>query len=85
MPVMDGLEASRTIRQGAGMNAGTPIIALTANALDHHRAAWAEAGVAVFLTKPVDPRALTAALLAAASQSAARDGDEDGDEDVKAA
>ncbi len=73
MPVMDGLEASRVIRQGAGLNARTPIIALTANALDHHRAAWAEAGVATFLTKPVDPRALTAALLAAASESACRD------------
>ena len=75
MPVMDGLEASRVIRQGAGMNADTPIIALTANALDHHRAAWAEAGVATFLTKPVDPRALTAALLASASPPKAADVD----------
>jgi signal transduction histidine kinase/ActR/RegA family two-component response regulator len=70
MPVMDGLEAARAIRLGAGANALTPIIALTANALDHHRAAWAEAGVETFLTKPVDPRALTAALLAAASATA---------------
>ena len=67
MPVMDGLEAARAIRQGSGPNADTAIVALTANALDHHRAAWAEAGVETFLTKPVDPRALTAALLAAAS------------------
>ena len=67
MPVMDGLEAARAIRQGAGLNAATPIVALTANALDHHRQAWAEAGVETFLTKPVDPRALTAAILGAAS------------------
>jgi signal transduction histidine kinase/CheY-like chemotaxis protein len=67
MPVMDGLEAARAIRQGSGPNAATPIIALTANALDHHRQAWADAGVETFLTKPVDPRALTAAVLAAGS------------------
>jgi len=67
MPVMDGLEAARTIRAGKGPNARTPIVALTANALDHHRAAWAAVGVEAFLTKPIDPRALTAALLGAAS------------------
>jgi len=79
MPVMDGLEAARAIREGSGPNARTAIIALTANALDHHRAAWAEAGVETFLTKPVDPRALTAALMAAASRA---DG---GDAGVRAA
>jgi len=67
MPVMDGPAATRTIRDGGGPNAATPVIALTANALDHHRAIWAEAGVETFLTKPIDPRALTAALMAAAS------------------
>jgi CheY-like chemotaxis protein len=72
MPVMDGLEAARTIRQGQGLNSGATIVALTANALDHHRAAWAQAGVETFLTKPIDPRALTAALIAAASATEAR-------------
>ncbi|HYE42662.1 MAG TPA: response regulator, partial [Caulobacteraceae bacterium] len=67
MPVMDGPAATRTIRDGGGPNAATPVIALTANALDHHRAIWVEAGVETFLTKPIDPRALTAALMAAAS------------------
>ncbi|MBX7249990.1 MAG: response regulator [Caulobacteraceae bacterium] len=70
MPVMDGLDAARAIRQGGGPNAHAPIIALTANALDHHRTAWAGAGVETFLTKPVDPRALTAAVLAAGSARA---------------
>ena len=70
MPVMDGLEAARAIRAGSGPNATTPIMALTANALDHHRAAWAQAGVETFLTKPIDPRALTAALLGAAGRAA---------------
>ena len=69
MPVMDGIEAASVIRLGGGPNAQTPIMALTANALYHHRAAWAAVGVETFLTKPIDPRALTAALLAAADRS----------------
>ena len=61
MPVMDGLEATRRIRDGA-VNGDTPVIALTANALDLHRAAWDAAGVHAFLTKPIDPVMLTATL-----------------------
>ena len=61
MPVMDGLEATRRIRQGA-VNGGTPVIALTANALDVHRAAWDAAGVHAFLTKPIDPVMLARTL-----------------------
>ncbi len=61
MPVMDGLEAARRLR-GEGLNAGTPIVALTANALDTHKAAWDEVGVAAFLTKPIDPVLLATTL-----------------------
>jgi two-component system, sensor histidine kinase len=61
MPVMDGLEATRRIRQGA-VNGATPVIALTANALDSHRAAWDAAGVHAFLTKPIDPVMLAGTL-----------------------
>jgi signal transduction histidine kinase/CheY-like chemotaxis protein len=64
MPVMDGLEATRRIRAGA-MNGATPVIALTANALDLHRAAWEAAGVQGFLTKPIDPGLLATTLAAA--------------------
>ena len=62
MPVMDGLEATRRIRKGAGPNAGTPVIALTANAMDVHRAAWDAAGVHAFLTKPIDAPLLARTL-----------------------
>ncbi|HEY0600781.1 ATP-binding protein [Brevundimonas sp.] len=61
MPVMDGLEATRRIRQGA-VNGRTPVVALTANALDVHRAAWDAAGVHAFLTKPIDPVILARTL-----------------------
>ena len=60
MPVMDGLEASRRIRAGDG--GGPPIVALTANALDHHRAAWAAVGVQRFVSKPITPAELYAML-----------------------
>ena len=61
MPVMDGLEATRRIRAGEA-NGATPVIALTANALDVHRAAWDAAGVHAFLTKPIDPAMLATTL-----------------------
>ena len=71
MPVMDGLEATRRIRNGT-VNGGTPVIALTANALDVHRAAWDAAGVHAFLTKPIDP-VLLAGTLAEACAAARQD------------
>ena len=71
MPVMDGLEATRRIRQGA-VNGATPVIALTANALDVHRAAWDAAGVHAFLTKPIDP-VMLAGTLAEACAAERRD------------
>ncbi len=61
MPVMDGLEATRRIRAG-DLNRATPVIALTANAMEVHRAAWDAAGVHAFLTKPIDPVILAATL-----------------------
>ncbi len=61
MPVMDGLEASRLIRL-SGANRETPLIVLTANAMDVHRAAWDAAGVHAFLTKPIDPVLLARTL-----------------------
>ncbi|MFA4951787.1 ATP-binding protein [Brevundimonas sp.] len=67
MPVMDGLEASRLIRL-AGPNRGTPVIALTANAMDTHRAAWDGIGVHAFLTKPINPALLAVTLAEACRQ-----------------
>ena len=67
MPVMDGLEASAEIR-ASGMNRGTPLIALTANAMDVHRAAWDATGVHAFLTKPIDPVLLAATLAEACAE-----------------
>ena len=61
MPVMDGVTATREIRT-RGANRTTPVIALTANAMEAHRQVWLSVGVETFLTKPIDPRALLEGL-----------------------
>ena len=58
MPVMDGLEATRCIREGQSANADTPIIVLSASArAEDHRAGFA-AGADAYLNKPIDFRQL---------------------------
>ena len=56
MPVMDGLEATRTIRALSREDAASiPIIALTANAFDEDVQRSMHAGLNAHLSKPVDP------------------------------
>jgi PAS domain S-box-containing protein len=60
MPGMDGIEATRAIRahEEKTGRARTPIVALTADALETGKRACQEAGMDGFLTKPVDPAEL---------------------------
>ena len=62
MPGMDGLEATRRIRAGAGPNARTPIFALTAAASAEGVEEALEAGMDAHLPKPISRAALLAAL-----------------------
>lgn len=58
MPVMDGLEASRCIREKFGSSERPWIVALTANAMSDHRATCMEAGMNDFLAKPVNSESI---------------------------
>lgn len=61
MPIMDGYEASRRIRQ-SGEYASLPIIALTANALSDERQRCKAAGMSDYLAKPFTREELITAL-----------------------
>jgi CheY-like chemotaxis protein len=60
MPGMDGIEAARAIRAGEARSGKprTPIVALTADALEAGKRQCQDAGMDGFLTKPVDPAEL---------------------------
>jgi signal transduction histidine kinase/CheY-like chemotaxis protein len=62
MPNMDGLDATKRIRQLPG-HLHTPIITITGNAFTEDKARCLEAGMNDFLTKPIYPEALFATLL----------------------
>lgn len=64
MPEMDGYEATRAIRDGqaGAQNRDVPIIALTANAMEGDRELCLESGMTDYLSKPIRPRELSAAL-----------------------
>jgi two-component system sensor histidine kinase/response regulator len=62
MPVLDGLAATREIRQLPGQD-HLPILSMTANALAEDRQRCIEAGMNDHMTKPIDPELLTQKLL----------------------
>jgi len=55
MPGMDGLEATRRIRALPQPQAGVPVVALTADVMTHHQAAYHAAGMNGFVPKPFSP------------------------------
>jgi PAS domain S-box-containing protein len=64
MPEMDGLEATRRIRdpESAVLNHRVPIIAMTAHAMQGDRERCLEAGMDDYITKPISPQVLAETL-----------------------
>jgi CheY-like chemotaxis protein len=78
MPVLDGLDATRRLRQREAEQGlpRVPVIAMTARAMDEDREGCLAAGMDGYLSKPLDQRALfeTLAQLGGASEMPVRDG-----------
>jgi len=62
MPGMDGMEATRRIRELPGREAQAPIVALTADVMTHHQQAYRDAGMNGFVPKPFSPTQLLAEI-----------------------
>ncbi len=68
MPGMDGLEATRRIRALASPAAQTPIVALTADVMNHHWLAYQAAGMNGLVPKPFSPTALVSEIMRLAEE-----------------
>jgi CheY-like chemotaxis protein/nitrogen-specific signal transduction histidine kinase len=75
MPVMDGVEATRTIRRLAAPVGDTPIIAMTANVFTHQQQSYREAGMTGAVSKPLSPARLLAEINRIAGRRDAEDDD----------
>lgn len=62
MPVMDGLTATRLIRESRGVNLETPIVVLSASARNEDHEAGMAAGADAYLNKPIDFRRLASLM-----------------------
>ncbi|MDM8516756.1 response regulator [Desulfobacterales bacterium HSG16] len=62
MPEMDGIQATKIIRNDLDINEDLPIIAMTAHAMSGDRVKCIEAGMDDYVTKPIDSKELFATL-----------------------
>jgi len=62
LPGMDGVSATRILKSDPG-TAGIPVLAITAHALADDRERALEAGFDAYLTKPIEPKEVVAAVM----------------------
>lgn len=70
MPEMDGIAATKKIRRIPGDARSTPIVALTANSMIGDRETYLEAGMTDYVSKPIVPELLFAAIARCVNQDA---------------
>ncbi|MDD5793235.1 MAG: ATP-binding protein [Clostridiales bacterium] len=63
MPIMDGIETTKIIRNSKGKYKDIPIIALTANAIVGTKEVFVKAGMNDFISKPIQKKILERVLL----------------------
>lgn len=65
MPVMDGFEATKSIRNGKANspNKGIPVVAMTANAMKGDREKCLDAGMSDYISKPLEQKELKRLLV----------------------
>ena len=68
MPIVDGYEATRTLRQQSSKNSNIPVIAITANAMKGDRDKCLAAGMSDYITKPFASEDLERKLMQWAQQ-----------------
>ena len=87
MPELDGLTATALLRQFERETdlPRTPVIMLTANALDEHMRASYEAGADLHLSKPIHAQALIESIMNAISAQPDDVGSEQGDPEAAVA
>lgn len=74
MPEMDGRETVRRIRALPGAAGRVAVIAMTADALSEHRAAYLASGLDGYLTKPLNPERMAAEIATVLARRDERDG-----------
>jgi PAS domain S-box len=87
MPIMDGITATRAIRDpnSGALNPDIPIVALTAHALKGDRERFLEAGMSDYIAKPIQIDTFLATVAKAAANAPAAAPEEDRDGTIPAA